>query len=822
MKRFPLPLRFSVPAILLILGTTLSLFSFQREIYQSFKQEEQNTIQNAKFIGTQTSSILEYIYRRRDPDQAEVVISQMGSQINLILAILVNEKNQVIAATRYELRDQPLELISLQNLQLGDLNNIRQTMSGTVKLSSDRKTVRGIYPVLLEQLPGEIQSSRIGILLLEYDLALIKKRGLVKAVQRSLYSLVVLMGICVLTWLLFEKMITQRAQQLVNLSRSLTHGNLSDRTHLEGTDELAQIGVAFNQMADQVQTYTKTLQKNSEELENRVKIRTAELFQAKQKAEIANQAKSEFLSNMSHELRTPLNGILGYAQILKHDRNLNLNQKKGLTVIEKSGFHLLTLINDILDLSKIEARKMELLTKDLYFPSFLESVVSIIKMRTLEKNLLFRYEPDSNIPTAISADERRLRQVLLNLLGNAVKFTDHGKVTLRVNPVNIRSRQATIRFEIIDTGIGITPEQITQIFQPFEQVGDIKHRAEGTGLGLAITQQLVELMGSKLHVKSTVGEGSTFWFEAVFPIVASARESTTEKKHKIVGYQGKQRTILVVDDKEENRLVLQNMLEPLGFQIILGNNGQQAVELTQEIQPNLILTDLVMPVKTGFEAVQEIRKLPDYKHLPIIAISASLTDGTQQKSQIAGCDGFLAKPIEVHQLLALLEEYLQLEWIYESLERVEDRDTNSTQIMAIPNAKELLQLYNLVKSAHISKVQKRVKELKSIDEKYTAFVQKVDQMAENFELQQLQQFLEDCQPTAEGMSQNLELPTTEELEVLYELALLGNMRKIQEQATYLENLDQKYIPFSHQIKTLAENFKDEEIVIFVRRYLYVT
>lgn len=545
--------------------------------------------------------------------------------------------------------------------------------------------------------------------------------------------------------------------QLSEASRAIAAGNLNQTVEINSTQELESLAQSFNRMAQQLRAAFTALEKNNEKLETRVIERTAQLATAKEKAESANRAKSEFLSNMSHELRTPLNGILGFAQILKRDRNLTTQQLDGINIIQQSGTHLLTLINDILDLAKIEARKMDLYPTDFCFQTFLEEIVGIIRMRALEKDVFFKCEFQGNLPIGIQADEKRLRQILLNLLGNAVKFTDRGQVTLRVSTNNQISASAenplqqTIRFEIIDTGMGITPEQLKKLFRPFAQFGDAVQRADGTGLGLVITRQLVELMEGDLKVESELGKGTTFWFKVMLPVVNLPNLQNQPLKGQINSYTGKKRKILVVDDKQENRLVLLSMLEPLGFEIILAEDVQQEVEMARATRPDLILTDLVMPIKSGFSAVQVIRQIPEICDVPIIAVSASVPNADRHQCIVAGCQAFLPKPIDEQQLMLLLEEYLQLEWIYEEASE--------------PPA-----------------VQVRERGL--------------------------------------SLDKPLIVPPLEELEVLYELAMLGSMRKIRERALYLEELDEHYCPFANLLKELAQGFQEKAIVALIKKYLY--
>ena len=561
--------------------------------------------------------------------------------------------------------------------------------------------------------------------------------------------LATLLGILASRWITYPIFLLSKA------SRAIASGQLNQKVDVNAINELGVLAQSFNQMAQQLRESFAALEKTNSELENRVEERTSELKEAKIAADTANQAKSEFLANMSHELRTPLNGILGYAQIMERDKSSTPKQKDAIQIIHQCGSHLLTLINDILDISKIEASKMELYSSAFNFPSFLMGVVEMCRIRAEQKEITFNYQVLNQLPKAVNADEKRLRQVLINLLGNAIKFTEKGGVIFKVGVIgegenSDQSQLTKIRFHIQDTGVGMAPEQLEKIFLPFEQVGNSQQKAEGTGLGLAIAQKIVQMMGGEIKVESILGQGSIFCFDLELTKSSDFIEKPAlNTSINLRGFKGNKNKILLVDDGVENRGFIRNFLEPLGFKIMEACNGQEGLDKAIDFKPDLIITDLVMPVMDGFEMSRRFRKSSEFKDVILIASSASVFEFDRQNSQEAGCNEFLSKPLQVEELLEVLKKYLQIEWIYDQPadlanaqpEGFTDLLNVQSGELVIPPSTELVALFNAARIGDIEVVEQEANRLKQIDGNYLPFANKILQFAKNFEEKELLAFV---------------------------------------------------------------------------------
>jgi CheY-like chemotaxis protein len=382
------------------------------------------------------------------------------------------------------------------------------------------------------------------------------------------------------------------------------------------------------------------------------------------------------------------------------------------------------------------------------------------------------YEPGENLPLAIEADAKRLRQVLLNLLNNAVKFTETGCVTfaIKAQPLS-QPHHYRLRFEVKDTGEGMAPNQQAQIFRPFEQVGDLKKQREGTGLGLAISQEIVQLMGGQLQVVSELGQGSTFWFEvevseatpwaesswaesswAESSWAESSRDTSRAMEQgmeqgmgqgMVLGYRGPKRRVLVVDDRWENRSMVTGFLEPIGFEVMEAKNGKEALAQLLQTLPDLMITDLIMPIMDGYELLKQVRQTQALKEMPTIAFSASVLEGNQHQAIEAGANAFLAKPLQAEPFLQILQSHLQLDWIYQETDgastRLERLESNPIALPSLPVIEELMTLMNL---GDIQTLIEKLEQIQQSDPTFIPFAEPILKLARSFELKQLKALIQ--------------------------------------------------------------------------------
>ncbi len=453
-----------------------------------------------------------------------------------------------------------------------------------------------------------------------------------------------------------ERIETARGARILHTKKLTLRDDQGCAQHLLGISE----DITDRKLAEE------QLRRYKGHLEDEVTQRTAELVLARNAAEAANLAKSVFLSSMSHELRTPLNAVLGFSGLMRKDSHLTPSQRTNLDIINRSGEHLLTLINDVLEMAKIESGRVQLEHAPLDLGYLVREVTDMMQLRAREKGLQMLIDQSSEFPRYIRGDEARLRQILINLVGNAVKFTQQGGVTVRFGMMPHVSPQRLL-IEVEDSGPGINEADQQHIFEPFVQVGEPSAQ-KGTGLGLTITRQFVQLMGGEISVVSTPGAGSLFRVELPVEMVVPSEVAQREERIKgeIIGMAPGQRKlrILIVEDQLENQLLLANLMENIGLPYAVADNGERAVSLFQSYQPDLIWMDRRMPVMDGLEATRQIRQLPGGKEVRIVAVTASAFTEQRKEMLAAGMDDFVRKPYRFNEIYDCLARQLDLSYVY--------------------------------------------------------------------------------------------------------------------------------------------------------------
>ncbi|MEG4912944.1 ATP-binding protein [Microcoleus sp. B7-D4] len=545
------------------------------------------------------------------------------------------------------------------------------------------------------------------------------------------------LGVAVAIGILTSQWVTNPILSLNIAAKNIAKGEWDKTVESERSDELGELAKSFNSMAQQ-------LQQSFETLEQRVQERTAELAVAKDKAEVANQAKSTFLANMSHELRSPLNAILGFSQLMTRSQTLSPEDQENISIISSSGEHLLTLINNVLDLSKIESGRTTLNSKKLDLFRLLNDLEDMFQIKADDKHLQLVFERSPEVPQYVETDDLKLRQILINLLNNSLKFTDEGSVAVRVSKQSLgRNQQAEggffypsevsndteisaingikisqfspsnnpiiatknddsastssffLHFEVEDTGPGIATNELDDLFEPFVQTKTGKDSQEGTGLGLPISRKFVELMGGEMSVCSAVGKGTNFKFDIQVIAVEATDIESPKPSRNVIALVPNQQTyrILIVDDKPLNRQLLIKILSPLGFELKEATNGQEAIEICDSWEPHLIWMDMRMPVMDGYEATQYIKGTIKGQATPIIALTASVLEEERAVILSAGCDAFMRKPFREADIFDAMHKHIGVRYIYEDADQTDlsaikegDRAMSATDFVNLPDS----------------------------------------------------------------------------------------------------------------------------------------
>jgi signal transduction histidine kinase/CheY-like chemotaxis protein len=490
----------------------------------------------------------------------------------------------------------------------------------------------------------------------------------------------------------------------------------------------------------------------ADHLEDLVAERTKELARARDQALEANRAKSVFLANMSHELRTPLNAILGFTQLMMRDQGVSAEYRENLDVIIRSGEHLLGLINDVLEMSKIEAGQHTLNAEnfDLYY--MLNGLEEMFRLRASDKKLTLLFDLAEDVPQYVRTDPNKLRQVLINLLGNAVKFTHEGGVTLRCRsaPLSLTEDEnlvikqgAWLFFEVEDTGPGIAENELEELFEAFKQTATGRQMQEGSGLGLAISHMFVHLLGGDLTVCSTVGQGSVFKFDIQVQCAAVADVPVSQPRQRVIGLEPDQPSyrILIVEDRLENRRLLVKLLEPIGFEVREAVNGQEGIEIWEAWDPHLVWMDMRMPVMDGYEATKRIKSTTKGQATVVVALTASVFEEQRTVVLSAGCDDFVRKPFRDKDIFDVLHRHLGVRFLYAG----QDQETATPRHDSMPKDLTPTALRNLPaqwlsdmhQAANRADMDRMLSLLTDIETDYAQLAQELQTLIQDFRLDEL-------------------------------------------------------------------------------------